>query len=244
MKSATPIDREAADYWLAVDQYIGGVEHAVLHLLYARFVTRALKDDQGMVGVAEPFAGLFTQGMVTHETFRAEDGRWLSPSEVDYRTEPGRARASYDIAGGARSTVGGVEKMSKSKKNTVAPEDIFDAVRRGRRAPVRAVRQPARTRRAVDQPPASRAPGASSTASGPRSTPPPTPRVAIYDEGGLPALLRATHKLVKAATEGLEGFRFNSAVAQFYAFLNTLEAGWRRARGPPARSAQDAVHRC
>ena len=79
-----PFDRAVAERWLPVDQYIGGVEHAILHLLYARFWTRALQHI-GMIDVAEPFRGLFTQGMVTHETYQAPDGRWLSPDEVEQR---------------------------------------------------------------------------------------------------------------------------------------------------------------
>ena len=77
-----PFDRAEAEQWLPVGQYIGGVEHAILHLLYARFWTRAL-ERIGKIGVTEPFNGLFTQGMVTHETYRAPDGRWLSPDEVE-----------------------------------------------------------------------------------------------------------------------------------------------------------------
>ena len=214
--SPTPIDRAAADYWLAVDQYIGGVEHAVLHLLYARFVTRALKDE-GMVGVAEPFAGLFTQGMVTHETFKSDDGRWLSPAEVDYRTE-GPHTGFVEITTGQPVKVGGVEKMSKSKKNVVAPEDIFDAY--GVDA--------ARLFVLSDSPPERDVQWTTSGVEGAWRF---VNRVWAEVESGADdgggqngELTRATHKLVKAVTEGVDGFRFNSAVAQFYAFLNILKA--------------------
>jgi leucyl-tRNA synthetase len=111
-----PFDRATAEKWLPVQQYIGGVEHAILHLLYARFWTRALKHI-GMIDVAEPFAGLFTQGMVTHETYKSAEGAWLSPEAV---------RDGKEIATGAAVQVGRVEKMSKSKKNTVDPEPIVD----------------------------------------------------------------------------------------------------------------------
>ena len=111
-----PFDRAVAERWLPVGQYIGGVEHAILHLLYARFWTRALKHI-GKLDIAEPFTGLFTQGMVTHATYRAGDGRWLTPDEV---------RDGHEIESGQAVTVGRVEKMSKSKKNTIDPEPIVD----------------------------------------------------------------------------------------------------------------------
>jgi len=109
-----PFDKAAAEAWLPVDQYIGGVEHAILHLLYARFWTRALQR-LGKIDIAEPFRGLFTQGMVTHPTFRDEAGNWLLPEEAEAAREAGKT-----------VIVGRVEKMSKSKRNTVDPEPIID----------------------------------------------------------------------------------------------------------------------
>ena len=110
-----PFDRAEAEAWLPVGQYIGGVEHAILHLLYARFWTRAL-ERIGRIGIAEPFKGLFTQGMVTHETYRAGDGSWLSPDEVRRDGDDW-----VQVEGGRPVELGRVEKMSKSKRNTVDP---------------------------------------------------------------------------------------------------------------------------
>ena len=117
--AATAINRAATDRWLPCDQYVGGVEHAILHLLYARFLTRALHD-AGHLSIFEPFAGLFTQGMVTHASYRAMDGRWLYPSEVQLGAD-GSTRRLDD---GSAVVVGRVEKMSKSKCNIVAPDAI------------------------------------------------------------------------------------------------------------------------
>ena len=115
-----PFDRTVAEKWLPVDQYIGGVEHAILHLLYARFWTRALSHI-GLIDVKEPFASLFTQGMVTHQTYQDVKGSWLSPDQV---------RREGDIwtiiDSGAPAVAGRIEKMSKSKKNVVDPDDIVD----------------------------------------------------------------------------------------------------------------------
>ncbi len=154
--SDKPFDREVVAKWLPVEQYIGGIEHAILHLLYARFWTRALAHI-GMIDVKEPFASLFTQGMVTHETYKNPDverpgteaewqafypnepfdpdwtvsdlGAWRSPVEIEKRGD-----RAYDRITGKEVRIGRVEKMSKSKKNVVDPDDIIarygaDAVR-------------------------------------------------------------------------------------------------------------------
>jgi len=116
-----PLVRDAVDHWMPVDQYIGGIEHAILHLLYSRFFTRALQAT-GEVGVAEPFRGLFTQGMVTHESYKDEAGGWLYPEEVERRPDG----AAVQRATGRPVLIGRGEKMSKSKHNTVDPGAIID----------------------------------------------------------------------------------------------------------------------
>jgi len=120
-KTDGAFDRVAADYWLPVDQYIGGIEHAVLHLLYSRFWTRALTKC-GYLDLAEPFAGLFTQGMVNHETYKdTTTGAWISPAEI----RKDEAGAWVNAETGSPIEVGRVEKMSKSKKNVVDPANII-----------------------------------------------------------------------------------------------------------------------
>jgi leucyl-tRNA synthetase len=122
-KQDAPTDRQMVDAWLPVDQYIGGIEHAILHLLYSRFFTRAMKAT-GHAGIEEPFAGLFTQGMVVHETYRKGDGSWAAPAEVTIEGSDDDRRAKL-TATGEPVEIGPIEKMSKSKHNTVDPDDIM-----------------------------------------------------------------------------------------------------------------------
>jgi leucyl-tRNA synthetase len=120
-----PTDPKMADAWMPVDQYIGGIEHAILHLLYSRFFTRAMRKT-GHIGMDEPFAGLFTQGMVVHETYRAKSGDWIEPANVKIEGL-GEARRATLATTGEALEIGSIEKMSKSKRNTIDPDDIIAA---------------------------------------------------------------------------------------------------------------------
>jgi leucyl-tRNA synthetase len=122
---AAPTDAAMVRKWLPVDQYIGGVEHAILHLLYARFFTRAMQQTGHADDLKEPFAGLFTQGMVVHETYRDADGGWVAPSEIRIDLTP-KGRQATRLDDGAPVEIGPIEKMSKSKRNTIDPDEIIE----------------------------------------------------------------------------------------------------------------------
>jgi leucyl-tRNA synthetase len=213
-------DRKAVEHWMPVDQYIGGVEHAVLHLLYSRFFTRALKDC-GHLSFSEPFAGLFTQGMVCHETYRdPADGQWLLPSEIE-RDQEGRMvrRGSH-----APVEIGRSEKMSKSRKNVVDPQAIIDTY--GADA--------ARLFTISDSPPERDFDWTEAGIEGawrfvnrlwrmvfesplPLDAPPPGPLSAKAL-----ALHRQAHQAIAAVTDNLEKFRFNSAIARVRELINAV----------------------
>ena len=217
-----PFDREEAEQWLPVAQYIGGVEHAILHLLYARFWTRALQH-MGQIGVAEPFQGLFTQGMVTHETYRAGDGSWLSPDEVK--------RDGDDwthVASGQPVTAGRVEKMSKSKRNTIDPEPIVE--RYGADA--------VRWFMLSDSPPERDLEWSIGGIEGAARFVQRAWRLASSEQAGEGEdsdLDRKVHRTISGVGEAIEALQFNKAVALLYELVSAIE------KSSPSESRRDAV---
>ncbi|MBA2770497.1 MAG: class I tRNA ligase family protein, partial [Sphingomonas sp.] len=217
-----PFDRVEAETWLPVGQYIGGVEHAILHLLYARFWTRAL-ERIGRIGVTEPFKGLFTQGMVTHETYRAEDGSWLSLDEV--RQEGDRW---VHAASGRPVETGRIEKMSKSKRNTVDPQPIVEGY--GADA--------VRWFMLSDSPPERDLEWSIGGIEGAARFVQRVWRLASADsarEGDDDALNRKLHRTIAAVGEALEALQFNKAVAQLYELVTAIE------KAKPSRPRSEAI---
>jgi leucyl-tRNA synthetase len=218
-----PFDRAEAEKWLPVGQYIGGVEHAILHLLYARFWTRALQH-LGRIDIAEPFKGLFTQGMVTHETYASIDGRWLNPDDVDV----GEGGALIERSTGAAVTRGRVEKMSKSKKNTVDPEPIL--ARYGADA--------VRWFMLSDSPPERDLEWSEGGIEGAARFVQRIWRLATSpaaNSGDDPALARKLHKSIAAVGDAIEGLQFNKSVAALYELTSAIE------KSKPSATRDEAI---
>jgi len=221
-----PTDRSAVDGWLPVNQYIGGIEHAILHLLYSRFFTRAMKKT-GHAGLDEPFDGLFTQGMVVHETYRDQNGQWVSPSEIEIIAE-GNERKAKLLSNGTPVEIGSIEKMSKSKRNTIDPDDIIgtfgaDTARwfmlsdspperdviwteEGVQGAARFVQRLWRlVSDVVDQKPSDNAHDAAA-------------------EDAVLTIRKAAHRAVLRVEEDVERLRFNRCVAHAYELANAIQA--------------------
>ncbi|MEO5805346.1 leucine--tRNA ligase [Devosia sp.] len=221
----TPTDPKAANEWLPVDQYIGGVEHAILHLLYSRFFTRAMKAT-GHVAMNEPFKGLFTQGMVTHETYKSAEGDWVPPTDIVLETF-GEGRRAKHFKTGQPITIGSVEKMSKSKKNVVDPDEIVATYGA----------DTARWFMLSDSPPERDVQWTESGVEGASRFQQRIWRLVgetieivkqsaaiavVSDDSEAVALRKVAHRAVHQISGDIEGLRFNRAVAQIYELTNAL----------------------
>ena len=238
-----PTNPKIANHWLPVDQYIGGIEHAILHLLYSRFFTRAMKV-AGHLDISEPFKGLFTQGMVVHETYKGKDG-WVTPAEVRLEEIDGQRRA-VRIDTGEEVEIGSIEKMSKSKKNVVDPDDIIASYGA----------DTARWFMLSDSPPErdviwteAGAEGAhrfvqrvwrlvSEAADGLRSVP-----AAAASGGEALQISKTAHRTVKLVGEDLEKLGFNKAVARLYELVNLLSGPLQKIAAGEADAAMAGASR-
>ena len=217
-KSSTPTNKEAANRWLPVDQYIGGIEHAILHLLYSRFFARAMQIT-GHMDVIEPFKGLFTQCMVVHETYGNKDMGWFQPSEL--RIDDGEnGRRAFRLDNDHEVPIGGIEKMSKSKRNVVDPDDIIDAYGA----------DTARWFVLSDSPPDRDVIWTEAGVEGAHRFVQRLWRLvhAVMEcdtslSEGDESLKKIAHKTLANVDEMIPGLRYNSAVAQIYTLINALE---------------------
>ena len=231
----TPTDRGAADYWLPVDQYIGGIEHAILHLLYSRFYMRAMSKT-GHAGIDEPFAGLFTQGMICHETYRTEDGDWVEPANI----VEGDGGDVVHTETRKPLIVGRSEKMSKSKKNVIDPEDIIKTYGA----------DTARWFMLSDSPPDRDLDWTEAGITGAWRFANRLWRLVANAAGSLPEdtgssenaeMRRAIHAAIAGVTEDLEAFHFNRAVARVHELVNTLSDLDHETDGATLREGLEAV---